>query len=90
MELYLKAILTGFTVGFLEEIFFRGIIFRGLLEDWKPLPAFVYRESLLLGAAFRQAGENNIFCRESILGPVSVICFPLSRRFSNPQRSPRE
>jgi membrane protease YdiL (CAAX protease family) len=35
-----KALLTGFTVGFLEEIFFRGIIFRGLLEDWKPLPAF--------------------------------------------------
>ena len=38
---YVKAILTGFTVGFLEEIFFRGIIFRGLLEDWKPLPAFI-------------------------------------------------
>ena len=41
VELYLKAILTGLTVGFLEEIFFRGIIFRGLLEDWKPLPAFL-------------------------------------------------
>jgi membrane protease YdiL (CAAX protease family) len=41
VEQYLKAILTGLTVGFLEEIFFRGIIFRGLLEDWKPLPAFV-------------------------------------------------
>jgi membrane protease YdiL (CAAX protease family) len=37
----MQALLTGFTVGFLEEIFFRGIIFRGLLEDWKPLPAFV-------------------------------------------------
>jgi hypothetical protein len=41
VEQYVKAILTGLTVGFLEEIFFRGIIFRGLLEDWKPLPAFV-------------------------------------------------
>jgi uncharacterized protein len=38
---YIKAILTGFSVGFLEEIFFRGIIFRGLLEDWRPLPAFL-------------------------------------------------
>ena len=38
---YVKAILTGFTVGFLEEIFFRGIIFRGLLQDWKALPAFI-------------------------------------------------
>lgn len=41
LEQYVSAILTGFTVGFLEEIFFRGIIFRGLLEDWKPFPAFV-------------------------------------------------
>ena len=37
----LTAVLSGFTVGFLEEIFFRGIIFRGLLEDWKPIPAFI-------------------------------------------------
>jgi CAAX protease family protein len=36
-----SAILTAFTVGLLEEVFFRGIIFRGLLEDWKPLSAFV-------------------------------------------------
>lgn len=41
VEQYVKAILTGFTVGFLEEIFFRGIIFRGLLEDLKPAAAFV-------------------------------------------------
>src|SRR5215510_6309553 len=41
VERYIKAILTSFTVGFLEEIFFREIIFRGLLEDWKPVPAFV-------------------------------------------------
>lgn len=41
LEQCAKALLTAFTVGFLEEIFFRGIIFRGLLEDWKPLPAFV-------------------------------------------------
>jgi membrane protease YdiL (CAAX protease family) len=41
LERSVKAIFTGFTVGFFEEIFFRGIIFRGLLEDWKPLPAFI-------------------------------------------------
>jgi uncharacterized protein len=41
LEQCAKALLTAFTVGFLEEVFFRGIIFRGLLEDWKPLPAFV-------------------------------------------------
>jgi uncharacterized protein len=36
-----SAILTAFTVGLLEEVFFRGIIFRGLLEDWKPLSALI-------------------------------------------------
>jgi membrane protease YdiL (CAAX protease family) len=36
-----SAVLTAFTVGLLEEVFFRGIIFRGLLEDWKPLSAFI-------------------------------------------------
>jgi len=41
LERSVKAILSGFTVGFFEEIFFRGIIFRGLLEDWKPFPAFI-------------------------------------------------
>jgi membrane protease YdiL (CAAX protease family) len=36
-----SAIITAFTVGVLEEVFFRGIIFRGLLEDLKPVSAFV-------------------------------------------------
>jgi CAAX protease family protein len=35
------ALMTGLTVGCLEEIFFRGIIFQGLMEDTKPLTAFV-------------------------------------------------
>lgn len=41
LERSLKALLTACTVGFLEEIFFRGVIFKGLLEDWKPLGAFL-------------------------------------------------
>ncbi len=36
-----KALLAALTVGLLEEIFFRGIIFKGLLEDWKPASAFL-------------------------------------------------
>jgi membrane protease YdiL (CAAX protease family) len=36
-----SALVTGLTVGFLEEIFFRGMIFKGLLEDTKPVRAFV-------------------------------------------------
>ena len=58
VELYLKAILTGLTVGFLEEIFFRGIIFRGLLEDWKPLPAFLTANLFYSALHFVQPGEQ--------------------------------
>ena len=36
-----SAILAAATVGFLEEVFFRGILFKGLLEDWKPTGAFI-------------------------------------------------
>ncbi|HZD40791.1 MAG TPA: CPBP family intramembrane glutamic endopeptidase, partial [Terriglobales bacterium] len=55
---YIKAILTGFTVGFLEEIFFRGIIFRGLLEDWKPLPAFIGANLFYSALHFIKPGEQ--------------------------------
>jgi len=41
LERIVKALLTAVTVGFLEEIFFRGMIFKGLLEDTKPPIAFV-------------------------------------------------
>jgi membrane protease YdiL (CAAX protease family) len=55
---YVKALLTGFTVGFLEEIFFRGIIFRGLLEDWKPLPAFLAANLFYSALHFVKPGEE--------------------------------
>ena len=58
VERCFKAILTGFTVGFLEEIFFRGIIFRGLLEDWKPLPAFVAANLFYSALHFVKPGEE--------------------------------
>lgn len=35
------AILSAFAAGVLEEIFFRGLIFKALLEDWRPSVAFV-------------------------------------------------
>jgi membrane protease YdiL (CAAX protease family) len=40
VERSLKALLTALTVGVLEEIFFRGVIFKGLLEDLRPPAAF--------------------------------------------------
>ena len=38
----LSALLSAVAVGMLEEIFFRGIIFKGLLEDWKKPLAFLF------------------------------------------------
>jgi len=31
----LQALFAGLSVGFFEEIFFRGMVFRGLVDDWK-------------------------------------------------------
>jgi membrane protease YdiL (CAAX protease family) len=58
VEQFVKAILAGFTVGLLEEIFFRGIIFRGLLEDWKPTPAFLMANLFYAALHFVKPGER--------------------------------
>jgi uncharacterized protein len=58
VEQCVKAILAGFTIGVLEEIFFRGIIFRGLLEDWKPLPAFLVANLFYSALHFVKPGER--------------------------------
>jgi membrane protease YdiL (CAAX protease family) len=49
LERSAKALLTALTVGVLEEIFFRGVIFKGLVEDTKPAVAFA-ASSLFYGA----------------------------------------
>ena len=36
LQIFLSALLSAIAVGVLEEIFFRGIIFQGLVEDWRP------------------------------------------------------
>jgi membrane protease YdiL (CAAX protease family) len=58
VEQCMQALLTAFTVGFLEEIFFRGIIFRGLLEDWKPLSAFLVANLFYSALHFVKPGEQ--------------------------------
>lgn len=58
VEQCVQALLTAFSVGFLEEIFFRGIIFRGLLEDWKPLPAFLVANLFYSALHFVKPGEE--------------------------------
>jgi membrane protease YdiL (CAAX protease family) len=41
LERIATALLSAVAAGLLEEIFFRGIVFKALLEDWKPSIAFV-------------------------------------------------
>lgn len=41
LERIATAFLSAVAAGLLEEIFFRGIVFKALLEDWKPSIAFV-------------------------------------------------
>ncbi len=52
------SLMTGLTVGFLEEIFFRGIIFKGLMEDTKPFAAFLAANLLYAGVHFVKPAEE--------------------------------
>jgi len=49
-----KALLAGFSVGFLEELFFRGIFFKGILEQNKPLRAFLISNAFFAAIHFVQ------------------------------------
>jgi membrane protease YdiL (CAAX protease family) len=51
------ALATGLTVGFLEEIFFRGIFLKGLMDDLKPAAAFVFANLFYAAVHFVKPGE---------------------------------
>jgi uncharacterized protein len=58
LERCVKGMLTGVTVGFLEELFFRGILFKGLLEDWKPFAAFFLASFFYSAIHFVKPGKK--------------------------------
>ncbi len=58
LERSIKALLTALTVGFLEEIFFRGVIFKGLLEDWRPATAFAVSSLFYAGIHFLKPADD--------------------------------
>ena len=58
LERSLKALLAALTVGFLEEIFFRGVIFKGLLEDWRPAAAFAVSSLFYAGIHFLKPADD--------------------------------
>jgi len=53
-----KALVTALLVGFLEELFFRGILFRGLLEDSRPAIAFAAANLLYAVSHFFKPPEE--------------------------------
>ncbi len=86
-ERSVKAIFAALTVGFLEEIFFRGMIFKGLLEDWRPTGAFVgaslfysaihfvkpAQKSYLEGLEPLAGFSHLIHTFEQFLNPLSIL-----------------
>jgi len=59
-ERIFTALLAAIAAGFLEEIFFRGILLKGLLEDWKPTIALAV-VSLFYSAIHFVKPEEKIF-----------------------------
>jgi membrane protease YdiL (CAAX protease family) len=58
LERSAKALLTALTVGVLEEIFFRGVIFKGLLEDLRPPAAFACSSLFYAAIHFIKPAED--------------------------------
>jgi membrane protease YdiL (CAAX protease family) len=52
------ALFAGLSVGVLEEIFFRAILFKGLLEDGKPARAFIIVNLFYSAVHFVKPGER--------------------------------
>jgi len=55
-----KALMAAVTVSFLEEIFFRGIIFKGLLEDTRPVRAYALANLFFSAIHFVQPAEEQV------------------------------
>lgn len=60
IERVAKAMLAAVAAGFIEEIFFRGILLKGLVEDWKP-PLALIAVSFFYSAVHFVKPEDKIF-----------------------------
>ncbi len=61
LERSVKALLTAVTVGLLEEIFFRGMILKGLLEEWRVTASFVAASLFYSAIHFVKPAEKLFF-----------------------------
>ena len=58
LRVSMKALLAALAVGFLEEMFFRGIIFKGLVEDTGRVTAFALASLFFAAIHFVRPGER--------------------------------
>ena len=55
-----RALLAAVSVAFVEEIFFRGIIFKGLLEDMRPVRAYLLANLFFSAIHFVQPADEQV------------------------------
>lgn len=60
LERSLKALISGLSSGLLEEIMFRGIIFKGFVDERRPVAAFVVANLLYSAIHFVRPHEKSI------------------------------
>lgn len=53
------AVMAGLTVGVIEEIYFRGMIFKGLREDWPPWGAYAAASAFYAALHFIRPAQEN-------------------------------
>ena len=54
-----KAMMTGLTVGLIEEVFFRGMIFNRLRDEWSPVGAYAVANALYSAAHFIKPAQKS-------------------------------
>jgi membrane protease YdiL (CAAX protease family) len=74
-----KALLTALMVGFLEELFFRGMMFKGLLEDARPATAFAVVNLFYAALHFLKPPEKFVVTGLDPLAGVRFLVQSLQR-----------
>jgi membrane protease YdiL (CAAX protease family) len=83
LEWTVKSLLTALMVGFFEELFFRGTVFKGLLEDARPATAFAAANLFYAAVHFFKPPEKFVV---SGLDPLAGVRFLVQslQRFLDP------
>jgi membrane protease YdiL (CAAX protease family) len=73
LQWVVKALLTALRVGFFEEVFFRGVIFKGLLENARPATAFAAANLFYAAVHFFKPPEKFVVIGLDLLAGVRYV-----------------